>query len=304
MTPVTIKLPRPKIEPSLPQKTEVKRKKTSMRFHFPERVRSTPEEFKMANYSLVDKMYKGFCYTGVCKKFIGTEEVPFENPPCNAYMYSSRLVKYVNSPVNGHDHRSRQSESLLHDQEHLGELAGFYCTALIVQEKEVPAIIRAIKGVPLQLPCDHPPLLPAILPPLLRHLPLQLPPQPLPAPHHHLPLPLPRHGHDPFPCDSSSSLTLRQSLRFHHSPSARDPRQPQGRCHHPALFLPATQESRVRHSLCVSQQVRLLAALNRRSLALAPRTMAQLDRCLQSRLCHTQKGFLPTHVGIPAGCEV
>lgn len=85
MTPVTIKLPRPKIESALPQKTEVKQKKTAMRFHFPERVRSTPEEFKMANYSLVDKMYKGFCYTGVCKKFIGTEEVPFENPPCNAW---------------------------------------------------------------------------------------------------------------------------------------------------------------------------------------------------------------------------
>lgn len=32
--------------------------------------------------------------------------------------------------------------------------------------------------------------------------------------------------------------------------------------------------------------------------------MTQLDRCLQSRLCHTQKGFLPTHVGILAGCEV
>ena len=146
MTPVTIKLPRPKIEPSLPQKTEVKRKKTSMRFHFPERVRSTPEEFKMANYSLVDKMYKGFCYTGVCKKFIGTEEVPFENPPCNAYMYFSRLVKYVNSPVNvtiiapGSLNRFSMIKNTSENW------AGFYCTALIVQEKEVPAIIRAIKA--------------------------------------------------------------------------------------------------------------------------------------------------------------
>lgn len=146
MTPVTIKLPRPKIEPSLPKKAEVKRKKTSMRFHFPERVRSTPEEFKMANYSLVDKMYKGFCYTGVCKKFIGTEEVPFENPPCNAYMYSSRLVKYVNSPVNvtiiapGSLNRFSMIKNTSENW------AGFYCTALIVQEKEVPAIIRAIKA--------------------------------------------------------------------------------------------------------------------------------------------------------------
>ena len=58
------------------------RKNSHLYYHFPQRMRFSQEEFRRANKTIADTTYRGMCPPNLCRKFIGTKEVPFENIPC------------------------------------------------------------------------------------------------------------------------------------------------------------------------------------------------------------------------------
>lgn len=51
-------------------------------YHVPEDINVTKTVYNGIRRALLDNRVKGSCRKGYCRKWVGTEEVPFRNVPC------------------------------------------------------------------------------------------------------------------------------------------------------------------------------------------------------------------------------
>ncbi|KAM7454238.1 hypothetical protein BLSTO_05005 [Blastocystis sp. subtype 1] len=104
-------------------------------YHVPEDINVTKTVYNGIRRALLDNRVKGSCRKGYCRKWVGTEEVPFRNVP---YMfYNSTLDVTMVAPA------SPNRFLLIKNTTEVWK--GRYCGAMIVHEEDIPAIAQSIK---------------------------------------------------------------------------------------------------------------------------------------------------------------
>ena len=290
-----------------------KYRRPSQYYHFPEDINVTETTYNGIRRSLLDNHLKGSCRKGYCRKWVGTEEVPFRNVPC-LYLLMVIMTRRVLQLHSGcHDgcsgevvvslslHPSPNRFPLIKNTTEVWK--GRYCGAMIVHEEDIPAIAQSIMEynfssrvmfIMFSPPANHT-LYNTFPLNFLRNLCI-------------------RHAEtshflffdtDLIPsCEYHPSLLRLDNLYDTIMTLPRDIVDSEDSAIIvPPFFFPKSYTTKCTSIPSCIQRFGFLLLLTLSGLQIAPRTMDALLQCYKKNICLSTKHRMPTHVLENGGCE-